>query len=71
MDEATNLPEVMTAPEVAGFLRVNTKTVYGLIRRGELHAFRVGRVMRCHRPDVLRFVGNRGASRTQREECRS
>lgn len=37
-------------------LRVNTKTVYALIRRGELRAFRVGRAMRCRRAEIARFI---------------
>jgi len=49
-------PEVLTIPEVADFLRVAEKTVYALVKRGELRAFRVGRVMRCHRSEVLRFA---------------
>ncbi len=56
----TSDPEVLTVPEVAQFLRVAEKTVYGLVKRGELKAFRVGRVMRCHRADVLSFVATAG-----------
>lgn len=47
---------VLTIPEVARYLRVAEKTVYGLVRRGELKAFRVGRVMRCSRDEVARFI---------------
>ncbi|MBI5498935.1 MAG: helix-turn-helix domain-containing protein [Deltaproteobacteria bacterium] len=46
----------MTVEEVARFLRVTTKTVYALIRRGQLPSFRVGRAMRCRRSDLHRFV---------------
>jgi excisionase family DNA binding protein len=54
--------EVMTVPEVAEFLRVTPKTVYALIREGELSAFRVGRVLRCHETAVHAFVGRRTRS---------
>lgn len=47
---------VLTIEEVAEMLRVNTKTVYALIRRGELRAFRVGRAMRCRRAEIARFI---------------
>lgn len=47
---------ILTVPEVAALLRVNAKTVYALIRKAELRAFRVGRVMRCRREDVLQFI---------------
>lgn len=71
MAPGDTLPDVLTVPEVAGFLRVNARTVYGLIRRGELQAFRVGRMMRCHRPDLLRFVDNQAVAATHGEDGRS
>jgi putative molybdopterin biosynthesis protein len=42
--------------EVAQTLRVNAKTVYALVRRGQLRAFRVGRALRCRRSEVARFI---------------
>lgn len=51
--------EILTVPEVAKYLRVAPKTVYVLIQRGDLPSFRVGRVLRCHRGDVLRFTESR------------
>jgi putative molybdopterin biosynthesis protein len=47
---------VLTTEEVAKALRVNPKTVYALIKRGELRAFRVGRALRCQRSEVTRFI---------------
>ena len=40
---ATDLPEVMTADEVAAFLRVNPKTVYAAVAAGQLPGRRVGK----------------------------
>lgn len=54
--------EVLTVPEVADLLRVTTKTVYKLIRAGALKSFRVGRVMRCRRHEVDRFIAEREQS---------
>lgn len=48
--------DVLTVSEVAGYLRVTTKTVYGLARGGELQSFRVGRAMRFRRRDIEAFV---------------
>lgn len=48
--------EVLTVQEVAEFLKVTSKTVYSLVREGELPAFRVGRVLRCRRVDVDSFI---------------
>ena len=65
MDEASNsvqpiivseLPEIMTADEVAEYLRVNRKTVYELSKHGEIPAARLGRVFRYHRDQILAFA---------------
>jgi excisionase family DNA binding protein len=37
------LPDVLKVPEVANVLRVDRKTIYDLIDRGDLGAIRVGR----------------------------
>lgn len=52
-------PRVLTVPEVADVLRVTTKTVYALIKRGELPSFRIGRAVRCRQEDVERFIDDR------------
>jgi excisionase family DNA binding protein len=50
----SNMPinEVLTVAEVAAFLRVNRSTVYKLIRRGELPAFKVGSDWRFNRTQI-------------------
>lgn len=48
--------DVLTVPEVAGYLRVTPKTVYRLVKRGELHGFYVGRVLRLRRADVEKYI---------------
>ena len=60
--------EVMTIPEVAQLLRVTAKTVYKLVRAGALRSFRVGRVMRCRRHEVDRFMADREQSSRPRVE---
>ena len=45
-------PGWMSTDEVAHRLGVATKTVYRLIDRGELRAFRIGRVIRLKSGDV-------------------
>jgi excisionase family DNA binding protein len=44
--------EVMTTEEVIAFLRVNTRTLYRLIRSGNFPAVRVGRQWRFRRSDL-------------------
>lgn len=52
----SNPLEIMTVPDVARYLKVSAKTVYSLIKTGSLHAFRVGRVLRCRISDVEEFI---------------
>ncbi|WP_026679427.1 helix-turn-helix transcriptional regulator [Fictibacillus gelatini] len=49
-----------TVEEVAGLLRVSKLTVYDIIKKGELPAFRVGRQMRIDQADLENYKrGNR------------
>lgn len=41
--------EYVTVAEAAEWLRVNPMTVYRMIKRGDLHASRVGRQYRIHK----------------------
>lgn len=45
-------PRFMTTDEVLGYLRVNSRTIYRLIRRGDLPAVRVGRQWRFRQSDL-------------------
>ncbi len=46
----------MTVREVAACLRVTTKTVYELARKGELPSFRVGRSVRFLHAQIERLA---------------
>lgn len=48
--------EFLTTDEVLGYLRVNARTVYRLIRCGELPAVRIGRQWRIRRDDLDRWL---------------
>lgn len=50
------MPEVLTAREVADYLKVNIKTVYEISRSGDLPAAKLGRVFRYHRDQVIAFA---------------
>ena len=51
------LPALMRVEELAAVLRVNPKTLYALIRRGEIPGVvRVGRVIRMNRDVVVRWL---------------
>jgi excisionase family DNA binding protein len=48
--------DLLTAKEVAGILRVSTKTIYALIAAGKLASVRVGRVIRVPRSALDQFL---------------
>ena len=56
-------PAVYTVDEVAAALKVNPRTVYRMLERGELRGFKVGTSWRV-RQDVLEALmhGERGAA---------
>ena len=56
-------PEILlTMKEVAGRLRVSDRTVYAVIRRGELRACRVGRAsVRVTPAELDRYIASRMA----------
>ncbi len=49
----------MTSSEVAHYLRVNQGTLYKLIRRGRIPAFKVGSDYRFDRNAIERLMTNR------------
>ena len=49
--------DVLTTEETASLLRVSTKTVLALARRGALPGEKVGRAWRFLRNEVLSYVG--------------
>ena len=57
MDDS--LPVFLTTEEVLGWLKVTPRTVYRLIRAGELPAVRVGRQWRFRRADLENWLASR------------
>ena len=57
--------ELMTAEEVAGYLRVKSSTVYEWARRGKIPAAKLGRLWRLHREEVDTWVRNGGVQGTR------
>ena len=54
--EATDLQAFLTTEEVLGYLKTTPRTVYRLIRNGELPAVRIGRQWRFRRTDLDAWV---------------
>ena len=61
-----DLPAVMTADEVAAFLRVDRKTVYDAVKNGTLPALRLRKVIRFCREEVLQFLRGNTRPRSSR-----
>ncbi len=51
--------EFLTTDEVLEYLRINARTVYRLIRNGELPAVRIGRQWRIRRNDLDEWLETR------------
>ena len=50
------MPDLMTVEEVAAYLRVNKKTVYGLLKSGKIPATRVGHQWRFDKSSIESWV---------------
>jgi len=48
--------ELLTAREVAALIKTNARTVYRLMKAGEMQAVRFGRLVRVAKPDLERFI---------------
>lgn len=55
----SSYPEALIASEVAEILRVCTKTVYKLIRQGEIPAVKVGRENRVSKSVLISYLRNK------------
>lgn len=52
----------LTTEEVLGYLNTTPRTIYRLIRNGELPAVRIGRQWRFRRADLDRWVERQSAN---------
>jgi len=63
---AATLPPILTVDELAQLLRINRKTTYDALARGEIPGVRrIGRTYRIHRDAVLQWL--RGQARVSRK----
>lgn len=51
----------MTTDEVLGYLKVNPRTIYRLIRNGDLPAIRIGRQWRFRQSDLNAWLDRQQA----------
>ena len=60
----SSYPEALTASEVAEILRVCTKTVYKLIKQGEIPAVKIGRENRISKSVLISYLRNKDKGST-------
>ncbi len=51
------MDEILTVQEVARYLKLSQTTVWRWCNKGDLPAFKAGRVWRIHRADLEKIVG--------------
>jgi excisionase family DNA binding protein len=56
MSSGAPLTAFLTTEEVLGCLKVNPRTIYRLIKSGELPAVRIGRQWRFRRDDLAQWI---------------
>jgi len=55
------LGEILTVNEVAEYLKIPKKTVYKMVRSGDLPAFKAGKHWRVHRPELGKWIAMQSA----------
>jgi excisionase family DNA binding protein len=65
--QAADLPPILTVDELAEFLRLNRKTVYEAVSRGEIPGVRrIGHTFRISRDAVLQWLRSQGGFGSRR-----
>jgi len=54
--EMINLPQIMTVPEAADYLKLSKSKVYNLIQTGKMPHLRIGRNVRIRQADLLKWL---------------
>ena len=60
--DAAALCPIMTAPEVADYLRIHYATLYKMIRRGEIPVFKMGSDYRFRRDELEKWIADKQRS---------
>lgn len=54
--KAENLPDILTVPEIARFMKLSKVMIYKLIETGELPHYRIGRAVRVSREQFEQWL---------------
>ncbi len=60
--------KILNAKEAADYLRINRVTLYDLVRGGQIHCFRIGRIYRFSEEQIQEFI-KCGGGHTQNEKA--
>ena len=60
----------LTPLEVAELLKITKNTVYELIKRGELPAYKVGKKLRIDKEDINNYINNQKKGSSSRNPCK-
>lgn len=61
--DASNLQEILTVEELAAYLKVTPRSIYNLVSRHEIPAFRVGGSWRFRRDEIEALTKSRDAKK--------
>lgn len=67
VNQAGEQDEILTVPEVASLLKVDPKTVYTMVQRAEMPAFKVRGQWRFQRVDIAKWIEQQKAVVRERE----
>lgn len=51
-----DLPDILTVEEIASYLKVTERSIYGLLSKGEIPAFKVGGSWRFKREEIEGWI---------------
>ena len=56
---ADTLPEILTARELEGFIRIDVKTIYAYVKSGQIPYMRMGANLRFCKREILAWLQQR------------
>jgi excisionase family DNA binding protein len=56
---ADSLPEILTARELEGFIRLDVKTIYAYVKSGQIPYMRMGSNLRFCKREILAWMEER------------
>lgn len=61
--------KILNAQEAAEYLRIHRVTLYDLVKGGQIHCFRVGRIYRFSEEQIQAFIDSGGCPNEKAKEA--